>query len=71
MRRSPVSSSAISSVGYDRKEKTLELEFSSGGVYDYYEVPPKVYAALMSAESKGRFISEQIRGRYRSTRIDD
>ena len=47
----------------------MELEFSSGGVYDYYEVPPKVYAALMSAESKGRFISEQIRGRYRSEKV--
>ena len=69
MRRSPVSSSAISSVGYDRKAKTLELEFSSGGIYDYYEVPPKVYSALMSAESKGRFVSEQIRGRYRSERV--
>ena len=66
MRRRPVSSSAISSVGYDRKAKTLELEFSSGGVYDYYEVPPEVYAALMSAESKGRFVSEQIRGQYPS-----
>ena len=69
MRRSPVSSSAISSVGYDRKAKTLELEFSSGGVYDYYEVPSKVYAELMSAESKGRFISERIRGQYRSERV--
>ena len=69
MRRSPVSSSAISSVGYDRKEKTLELEFSSGGVYDYYEVPPEVYAELLSAESKGRFISEQIRGQYRSEKV--
>ncbi|MEA2561889.1 MAG: hypothetical protein QOH06_3393 [Acidobacteriota bacterium] len=66
MRRSLVSSSAISSVGYDPKAKVLELEFSSGGVYDYYEVPRKVYTALMSAESKGRFISEQIRGQYRS-----
>ncbi|HVG08047.1 MAG TPA: KTSC domain-containing protein [Thermoanaerobaculia bacterium] len=66
MRRSLVSSSAISSVGYDPKAKVLELEFSSGGVYDYYEVPRKVYTALMSAESKGRFVSEQIRGQYRS-----
>ena len=66
MRRSLVSSSAISSVGYDPKAKVLELEFSSGGVYDYYEVPRKVYTALMSAGSKGRFVSEQIRGQYRS-----
>lgn len=70
MRRSLVSSSAISSVGYDPKERVLELEFSSGGVYEYYEVPPEVYESLMSAESKGRFISEQIRGQYPSTRTD-
>jgi hypothetical protein len=69
MRRRTVSSSAISSVGYDPKEKVLELEFSSGGVYDYYEVPPKIYAELMSAESKGRFVSEQIRGQYRSEKL--
>lgn len=68
MRRRPVSSSAISSVGYDPKGKVLELEFASGGVYDYYEVPRKVYAALLVAESKGRFIAEEIRGRYRSER---
>ena len=66
MRRRSVSSSAISSVGYDRKGRVLELEFSSGGVYDYYEVPPEVYESLMSAESKGRFVSEQIRGQYPS-----
>lgn len=69
MRRRPVSSSAISSVGYDRKGRVLELEFSSGGVYDYHEVPPEVYESLMSAESKGRFVSEQIRGRYQSERV--
>ncbi|MFP5286802.1 MAG: KTSC domain-containing protein [Thermoanaerobaculia bacterium] len=66
MRRRTVSSSAISSVGYDPKSKTLELEFSSGGVYGYHEVPPEVYESLMSAESKGRFISQRIRGQYRS-----
>ena len=66
MRRRPVSSSAISSVGYNPKEEVLELEFSGGGVYDYYGVPRKVYAALMSAESKGRFVSQQIRGQYPS-----
>lgn len=69
MRRRLVSSSAIASVGYDRKSRTLELEFSSGGVYDYYEVPPKVYEELMSAESKGRFVSERIRGQYPSERV--
>jgi hypothetical protein len=66
MRRRPVSSSAISSVGYDPKGKVLEVEFSSGGVYDYHGVPPEVYESLISAESKGRFLSREIRGQYPS-----
>jgi hypothetical protein len=69
MQRSLVSSSAISSVGYDPKEKVLEVEFSSGAVYDYYGVPRKVYTSLMAAESKGQFLSREIRGRYRSERV--
>lgn len=69
MRRSLVSSSAISSVGYDPKEEVLEVEFSSGSVYDYHGVPPEVYKSLMSAESKGRFVSENIRGQYPSEKL--
>ena len=46
-RTSPsASSSAISSIGYDPDASVLEVEFSSGAVYDYYGVPPKVFRAL-------------------------
>lgn len=69
MRRRSVSSSAISSVGYEPETRMLEVEFSSGAVYDYYGVPPKVYESLMAAPSKGRFVSQQIRGRYPSERL--
>lgn len=64
MRRQPVESSAISSVGYDPRSETLEVEFSSGAVYDYYEVPPRVYRALLKAPSKGQYVSRRIRDRY-------
>jgi hypothetical protein len=64
MRRNSVSSTAISSVGYDPKSKTLEVEFSSGVVYDYYGVPPKVYDSLLTADSIGGFVSRRIRDRY-------
>lgn len=70
MRREPVESSAISSVGYDPRREILELEFSSGAVYDYFEVPRSVYDSLMKASSKGRFISRSIRGRFSSERRD-
>ncbi|HYN19450.1 MAG TPA: KTSC domain-containing protein [Thermoanaerobaculia bacterium] len=71
MRRKPVSSSAVSSVGYDPKSKTLEVEFDSGVVYDYHEVPPTVYESLLAAESIGRFVSRRIRDRYPFSRIGE
>jgi hypothetical protein len=64
MRRKPVESSAISSVGYDARSAVLEVEFSSGAVYDYFDVPRPVYESLMKASSKGRFVSRRIRDRY-------
>jgi hypothetical protein len=64
MQRQPVSSSAISSVGYDERESVLEVEFRSGAVYDYLEVPPKIWAALLAAPSKGRFVSRRVRDRF-------
>ncbi|HKV06907.1 MAG TPA: KTSC domain-containing protein [Thermoanaerobaculia bacterium] len=68
MRRQRVDSSAISSMGYDARSSTLEVEFRSGAVYDYHGVPPKVWKDLLGAPSKGRFFSRSLRGRYPSTR---
>lgn len=70
MRRNHVSSSAISSLGYDERKSVLEVEFQSGAVYDYFEVPPKVWRELQAADSKGRFVSRRIRDRYPFVRRD-
>ncbi|HVR97125.1 MAG TPA: KTSC domain-containing protein [Thermoanaerobaculia bacterium] len=70
MRREHVESSAISSVGYDAKARTLEVEFSSGAVYKYRGVPPGIYRSLMNASSKGQFVSRRVRDRFPFTRIE-
>ena len=64
MHRTHVSSSAISSVGYDDRSSVLEVEFRSGAVYNYLNVPKKVYRALLNAPSKGSFVSRRVRDRY-------
>jgi KTSC domain len=69
MRRKSVSSSSVASVGYDSKTQILEIEFHSGSVYDYEEVPPEVYQGLMKASSKGRYFANEIRGQYPSSRV--
>jgi len=70
MHRSHVTSTAISSVGYDDRSAVLEVEFASGAVYDYLNVPKKVYRALLKAPSKGSFVSRRVRDRYPFVRRD-
>ena len=69
MKRQSVSSSNISSIGYDSESCTLEIEFHSGGVYQYFDVPQSVYDALMSASSHGSFFHGNVRDKYRYTKI--
>jgi len=70
MRRQHVASSAISSVGYDERSSVLEVQFESGAVYDYFDVPPQVYQDLLKASSKGSFVSQRIRDQYPFVRRD-
>ena len=71
MRRQPVSSSALRSVGYDPQAQTLEVEFVSGEVYRYVGVELIVYKALMRADSMGRFVNERIKPRYPSVHVGE
>ncbi|MFE6994851.1 KTSC domain-containing protein [Microbacterium sp. NPDC057659] len=64
MRRQPVRSSAIASVGYDPGTAVLEVEFRSSDRYRYYAVPPSVHRAFVEAPSVGRYFQEHIRDRY-------
>jgi hypothetical protein len=69
MRRSSVESSCLRAVGYDPSRRRLELEFTTGTVYDYEAVPPTVHDGLLAAESLGRYFNRRIRGRFRYRRV--
>jgi len=64
MDRTPVRSSNIRSVGYAPETKTLEVEFHSGGVYQYSGVPVTTYQGFIRAASKGSYFHDHIKGRY-------
>jgi hypothetical protein len=70
MKRIPVTSSNIMSVGYDPATRTLEVAYSTG-VYQYAEVPPEVHLGLMGAGSKGRYLHTQVKPRYGATKVPD
>jgi hypothetical protein len=69
MKRTPVDSSVLASAGYDQVAAVLELEFISGSVYRYAEVPERVYRELLAAESKGEYFREHIEDRYLYARV--
>ena len=64
MERIAVESKAIVSLGYDDEACCLELEFRSGSVYRYLDVPRSVYEWLLRTPNKGVFVARQITGRY-------
>jgi hypothetical protein len=67
--RIPVDSSNINSIGYDEESSTLEIEFHSGAIYQYFDVSFPVYDGLMEADSKGQYLSQHIKGKYRYVKV--
>lgn len=64
----PVSSSNITSVGYDPDTQTLEVQFTSGGRYQYFDVPQEDYDSFIASPSKGQFFADNIKNSYRYSR---
>lgn len=75
MERIPVKSSQIAAIGYDAETKTLAVEFLGKGtaprsVYHYHDVPPETHAALMGAESIGKYFGANVRAAHKFTKQD-
>jgi len=69
MNRTPVSSSSVTSVGYDPNTLTLEVEYKGDSVYQYFDVPETVYQELMRASSIGQFMHANVKNNYRYTKV--
>jgi hypothetical protein len=67
--RLPVKSRILRSVGYDESTKTLEIEFTSGIVYQYFGVPQKVYTDLMHSGEIGKYYSDKVRPKFQTKQV--
>ncbi|HEY5667535.1 MAG TPA: KTSC domain-containing protein, partial [Candidatus Saccharimonadales bacterium] len=70
MKRTPVESSDVVSIGYDAKEHVLEIEFHEGRLYRYLEVPQDMYEHFLKADSYGGYFNTYINGHYRYRRVN-
>jgi hypothetical protein len=61
-----VGSSNLDRVGYDPESENLWIWFKGSPPrrYVYYHVPPRVFAELMAAESKGKYHAAHIKKTY-------
>ena len=69
MNRESVASSNVAAVGYDEPSQTLEVEYTNGAVYQYYNVTQAVFEQFMQAGSKGQFLAYQIKNTYPYSRV--
>ena len=61
-------SSVIKEASYNGSQRILTIQFTSGATYAYQDVDESVHSGLTSATSVGRFFSQNIRGRFPTTR---
>lgn len=64
IKRIQVASSNIASVGYDKVSQVMEIEFHHGAIYQYFEVPEKVYEELLSSAAIGSFFMNEIKSKF-------
>lgn len=62
-------SSQVTAHGYDQETKTMAVRFKSGGEYHYIGVDPATYDRLKKAESVGKFIGAEIKGKFEFNRV--
>ncbi len=67
----PVNSSDVQRVGFDAIRGRLRVEFHRGGTYEYLNVPYVVYDGLLKAESKGKYLAQNIKGRYEFVKLTE
>lgn len=55
--------------GYDPKTQTLRVKFREGAVYEYHDVPPRVWRNFKRVKSPGRAIN-RVLNFYEYNRMD-
>ena len=68
-----VKSSNIAAIGYTEHEDDatvdLYVRFNGGGKYVYENVPMAVVVNFQEAHSKGKFLAENIKGKYEYRKV--
>ena len=69
MNRTIIESSMIRSIGYDADNSTLEIEFNSGAIWQYFNFPESIWYEFEGADSQGTFFHREIKNQYSGSQV--
>jgi hypothetical protein len=69
MDRKKVNSSKIRSIGYDERNRFLEVELNDGSVFQYAGVSPEVHRRFTSAPSIVSYYKDKIEEEFPRKRL--
>lgn len=61
----------VRAVHFDRGRRTLRVELENGVVYDYADVPERVYDELARAPSRDSYFRENVRDEFLGSRVGE
>jgi hypothetical protein len=62
-------STVITHIEYDAPLSLLRIQFVSGAIYEYLDVPEPVYTAMKQYREKGVFLNKFVKGQYRYRKV--
>jgi len=63
-------STVIAAFNYYTDTQTLRIRFVSGIVYDYKNVPEKLYSEMKASFSKGVFFNLHLKNKYSFEKVE-
>jgi hypothetical protein len=69
MNRTIIESSMIRSIGYDADNSTLEIEFNSGAIWQYFDFPESIWYEFEGTDSQGKFFHREIKNQYSESQV--
>jgi hypothetical protein len=57
-------------VEYTFPTRELLVEFANGGVYRYSDVPVEIWRGFQRADSAGKFLAAEVRGKFKSAKVE-
>ena len=66
-----IESSNLIRTEYDSETSKLIATFKIGMMYEYEEVPHKIYAQFRLAESQGKYFNSEIAKQYKYKKIEE